>query len=103
MDTTSSHPTNHPQPDGREIERMARDLVDSPGHFYRRGDQLEFCYSEGVLVVRGTAHSYYLKQLLQTALQRIVDGSCRIDIQVQVVSGPTTNGDAGRLPERADQ
>lgn len=97
MNATHSHRADQPGPDGRQVEQMARDAIDAHARFYHRGDRFEFTYHEGVLEVRGTADSFYLKQVLQTVLQGLLKGVCGIDNQVTVVSKHHSRGDkAGR-------
>lgn len=67
------------------IERLAHEVVDTHSHFYRRAGQFQFCCRDSVLIVRGSVPSFYLKQVLQRALQE-VNGISRIDNQVTVVS-----------------
>jgi hypothetical protein len=94
MNTTPPDRSDQLRMDGSGVEQMARDAVSTHGHFFRRGDQFEFFYRDGVLEIRGTAHSYYLKQVLQTVLQDLVNGSCRIDNQVIVVPRHDMNGNS---------
>jgi hypothetical protein len=70
---------------GAKIEQRACDIVDRHCHFQRRASQFEFQYEENILIVRGSVPTFYLKQLLQSAL-RDLDGVLAIDNQVQVVS-----------------
>ena len=97
---TPSHPPDQHRIDGPQLERMAREIVDAHAHFYRRGDQFEFSYCEGVLTISGTARSFYLKQLLQTALQDMVKGTCQIENHVTVAafSRPRDNSRSGDPP-----
>jgi hypothetical protein len=69
--------------DPDEMEQRARTIIESHSHFVGRARLFEFHYSEDVLVVRGCVPTYYLKQVLQSALKGI-DGVRRIDNQVQV-------------------
>jgi hypothetical protein len=85
MPATIEKPIGYRRPVGRQIEQTARAIVDAHSHFYRRANQFEFFSYDGVLVVRGNVPSFYLKQMLQTALQEL-RGTCRIDNQVAVVS-----------------
>jgi hypothetical protein len=70
----------------QQIEALARSIIDSHSHFYRRAHRFEFCCRENCLIVRGSVPSFYLKQVLQSALLRLAD-VCQIDNQVSVVSG----------------
>ncbi len=72
-------------PMDQNVERLARAIVDAHAHFYHRADQFEFDCHGDVLIIRGNVPSFYLKQLLQTSLLEL-DGICRIDNQVAVVS-----------------
>lgn len=94
---TSSRPPDQHRIDGPQLERMAREIVDAHAHFYRRGDQFEFSYREGVLTIRGTTRSFYLKQLLQTALQDMVKGTCQIENYVIVAAFSRPKDNAGRV------
>jgi hypothetical protein len=67
-----------------KIEQLARQELDRHCHFRGRVDGFQFEHHEGVLTVRGRVPTFYLKQLLQTALKR-VDGVERINNQVDVV------------------
>jgi hypothetical protein len=69
----------------REIERRAFDMLDAHPHFHGRAATFEFACGKDVLVVRGMVRTFYLKQMLQTAL-RNVSGARRIDNQVRVIS-----------------
>ena len=64
--------------------RTARALLAEHDHFFGRTDRFEFEQADEVLVVRGQVPSFYLKQLLQTAL-RAVAGVERIENRVDVV------------------
>lgn len=61
-------------------ERAQSALRDNP-HFSCRDVQLEA--AEGRLILRGTVHSFYQKQMAQEALRRI-EGVERIENQLQV-------------------
>jgi hypothetical protein len=76
---------DHVSPVDPDVERLARAIVDTNGHFYRRGDRFDFVCRGDVLIIRGNVPSFYLKQVLQTALLEL-NGICRIDNQVSVVS-----------------
>jgi hypothetical protein len=67
------------------VEISAREVVAQHTHFHGRADCFEFQYRERVLVVRGAVPSYYLKQLLQSALMDL-QGVSRVDNQVAVVA-----------------
>jgi hypothetical protein len=67
------------------VEQEARRLLAQHSHFRGRAAAFQYEYREDVLVVRGCVPSFYLKQVLQTALKPI-DGVAWIDNQVNVVS-----------------
>lgn len=67
------------------LARRAHSIIDAHGHFYRRAHRFEFCCRENSLVIRGTVPSFYLKQVLQSALLEL-SGTFKIDNQVEVVS-----------------
>jgi hypothetical protein len=71
------------QADEGAIARRARDLLANHAHFRGRADIFVFECSQNVLVVRGRVPTYYLKQLLQTALTQ-VEGVQRVDNRVDV-------------------
>lgn len=54
-------------------------------HFTRHWREIECDYENGVLTLRGSVPSFYLKQVLQSILKN-VPGVQRIDNQVNVVS-----------------
>ena len=85
MPATSQEDSEEIGPIDRDVERLARAIVDAHNHFYRRADRFDFLCHGDVLIIRGNVPSFYLKQLLQTALLDL-DGICRIDNQVAVVS-----------------
>ena len=64
---------------------MRRALLARHPHFQGRSSLFEFECDENVLIVRGAVPTFYLKQLLQSALTRI-DGVDRIDNRVDVIS-----------------
>lgn len=87
MQATIHEPANQvgPREIERQIEQQARTVVDAHSHFYGRADRFEFHCRDEVLIVRGIVPSFYLKQLLQVALQSL-QGVDRIENQVAVVS-----------------
>jgi hypothetical protein len=85
MVATIQGPIKPSRPAGQQIERLARAIVDAHSHFYRRADRFKFECCDDMLVIRGSVPSFYLKQVLQTALQELSSGF-RIDNQVAVVS-----------------
>jgi hypothetical protein len=81
----------------KALEHEARTLIEKHSHFVGRGCLFEFQLSEGVLIVRGNVPTFYLKQVLQTALKNL-DGVRLIDNQVVVgwtdgLIAPTRNFD----------
>jgi hypothetical protein len=69
----------------RSVELLAREAVERQSHFHGRVDRFEFVHREDVLVVRGAVPSFYLKQILQSALKGL-QGVRWIDNQVAVVA-----------------
>jgi hypothetical protein len=67
------------------VEERARELLARNCHFRGRVQQLTMEERDGVLIVCGRVPSFYLKQVLQTAL-RDVDGVQQVDNRVQVAS-----------------
>jgi hypothetical protein len=72
-------------------QQRARELLSRHPHFYGRVDSFEFEWVEEVLVVKGAVPTYYLKQLLQSALRK-VEGVRRIDNRVVVVRPERSGG-----------
>jgi hypothetical protein len=68
---------------GLGAPQRARELLNRHPHFCGRADRFKFENVDGILVVKGTVPTYYLKQLLQSALRKL-DG-LRIDVRVDVV------------------
>ena len=85
MLATVQKPIQRWESNRREVERLAYAILDAHSHFHRRADRFEFLFREDVLVVRGSVPSFYLKQVLQSALHDL-DGVDRVDNQVEVVS-----------------
>ena len=52
----------------RNLELRARDTLDQHPHFRGRAGLFQYECCGDVLIVRGTVPTFYLKQLLQTAL-----------------------------------
>jgi hypothetical protein len=67
------------------IEQRAHELLSNHTHFRGRAGRFQYEYREEVLIVRGLVPSFYLKQVLQTALMEL-DGVSQIDNRVDVVS-----------------
>lgn len=84
MITLKNKHKRKPAPARIKIERLARKELGRHCHFRGRVDGFQFEHHEGVLTVQGRVPTFYLKQLLQTALKR-VDGVERINNRVDVV------------------
>jgi hypothetical protein len=69
----------------RSIKQQAHQLLSNHPHFRGRTTGFQYEYREEVLIVRGLVPSFYLKQVLQTALIEL-DGVVQIDNRVDVVS-----------------
>lgn len=75
----------------RKVEQCAYEVVDAHPHFHGRAAQFEFACREEVLIVRGLVPTFYLKQVLQTALKGL-DGVRIVDNQVTVISPDGLSG-----------
>ena len=80
-----TQPTSAPTTAESIVALTARQRIDRHSHFRHRADQFDLESVDDVLIVRGIVPSFYLKQLLQSALMDI-DGVRRIDNRVEVVS-----------------
>jgi hypothetical protein len=69
-----------------EVVLRARHIVEQHAQLGRRSTSLQFTVEGEMLVVRGSVPTYYLKQLVQTALKGL-EGVRRIENQVEVVAG----------------
>jgi hypothetical protein len=67
-----------------DVTQEVRSLLANHPHFRGRANTFEFYECDQVLHVRGQVPSFYLKQVLQTAL-RDVNGIRRVDNRVDVV------------------
>lgn len=65
------------------VEKCARARIETHPLFLARGRLFEFHCEDDVLVVRGCVPTYYLKQMLQSALKDL-EGVRWIDNQVTV-------------------
>lgn len=65
------------------IEKMARIRLANSGHLHSCGKRIRIDHVGDMLVLEGVLPSFYLKQLLQEALQGI-EGIKRIDNRVDV-------------------
>jgi hypothetical protein len=63
----------------------ARELLARHDHFRGRANTFDMCECNGVLLVRGQVPTFYLKQLLQSALENVV-GVWKVENRVDVVS-----------------
>lgn len=63
----------------------ARELLARHDHFRCRANTFDMCECDGVLLVRGQVPSFYLKQLLQSALEGVA-GVWKVENRVDVVS-----------------
>lgn len=79
---TIRHDQQHAHADA--ITERARGRLQAHIHLANRSRALELAVREDVLVVRGNLPSFYLKQVLQHALQGL-EGISRIENQVMVV------------------
>ena len=70
------------------IAQQAHAMLEAHMHFRGRTDHFDFDCRDEVLVVSGKVRTFYLKQMLQSAL-RGLDGVRRIDNQVMVLSAAT--------------
>jgi hypothetical protein len=66
------------------VAHRAHEIVAEHDHFRGRADCFTFTQRGDVLYVTGRVPTYYLKQVLQTALQEL-DGVSRIENRVDVV------------------
>lgn len=69
---------------GEVLKRVYRSLAQSC-HFMQHWREISCTYKEGILTLRGTVPSFYLKQVLQTMLMD-VPGVRRVDNRVDVIS-----------------
>ena len=82
VDRVSHDDLRHAQ----SLEQRARDMLEQHSHFRGRASLFQYECSVDVLIVRGIVPTFYLKQLLQSALKGL---EVRIDNQV-VVAGHVT-------------
>ena len=68
-----------------EVLECVQDRLAKSCHFSRHWREITCEYEEGVLTLSGRVPSFYLKQVLQTALKDI-PGVTRVDNQVDVVA-----------------
>lgn len=67
-----------------DLRHAAYETVARHCHFRGRADAFQFVQHDDGLIVRGSVPSFYLKQVLQTALMK-VEGVHWLDNQVNVV------------------
>jgi hypothetical protein len=72
------------RPSAISVERRAYEALASHCHFRGRADGFQFENDGGVLTVRGRVPSFYLKQVLQTILNRL-DGVRLVNNQADVI------------------
>jgi hypothetical protein len=70
---------------GRGVLQAARAVLEGHMHFRGRADLFVLTAYEDVLIVRGSAPTYYIKQMLQAVLGQ-VEGVTRVDNQVVVIN-----------------
>lgn len=68
-----------------EVMRCVKGTLSRSCHFTRHWREITCDYREGVLTLRGSVPSFYLKQVLQSILKD-TPGVARIDNRVDVVS-----------------
>lgn len=85
----------------RGVVRAARAALEGHVHFGGRADLFVLTAYEDVLVVRGAAPTFYIKQMLQAVLGQ-VDGVTRVDNQVAVINsrGLSSVSQKAKRPER---
>jgi hypothetical protein len=81
MDTCE--PPREPAPRADEVLRRAKILVESHPHFVGRSRLFSFEYADETLVICGAVPTFYLKQVLQSALKNL-DGVRLVDNRVSV-------------------
>jgi hypothetical protein len=79
---------------GQDLEQQARHILEKHPHFRGRTSLFQYECDLDVLTVRGFVSTFYLKQLLQSALQSL---AVRIDNQV-VVAGYVNGSEVGLIP-----
>ena len=86
---------------GHGVLKAARAALEGHMHFRGRADLFVLTAYEDVLVVRGAAPSYYIKQMLQAVLGQ-VQGVTRVDNQVAVINprGLSSIPQEAERPER---
>ena len=68
----------------QDVVQEALERLNRYAHFRAQARSIAIDFSEGTLLVTGTLHSFYQKQVLQTIL-RDLPGVVRIDNRVEVV------------------
>lgn len=76
---------NGKKAESQRIVRQAYAILGDHPHFHGRAHEFEIDCRKDVLVVRGAVPTFYLKQLLQSALKDL-DGVHRVENQVTVLS-----------------
>lgn len=76
-----------PPPKNAHVVERTKQLIDQHPHFRGRGHLFEFVFTDGVLMISGRVPTFYLKQLLQHAVQRVQgvrQVNCRVDVYPSV-------------------
>lgn len=81
---TTCHRSHSDVESAPDVERRAWALINNHSHFRGRAKMFDFVYRDHVLTLRGCVPSFYLKQVLQTAI-RDLDGVRLIDNHVEVM------------------
>ena len=68
----------------RDVEQCDWAVINDHSHFRGRAKKFDFVYRDHVLTLRGSVPSFYLKQVLQTAVRNL-DGVRQVDNRVQVM------------------
>jgi hypothetical protein len=89
---------SHDEVDSTELTIRAQDSISQHSRFRGRANGFTFALLGDTLVVRGTVPSYYLKQLLQTALKDL-QGIRHIDNQVVVTTSTNLIDPSARKTE----
>ena len=86
----------------KELTVRARDSLSQLAQFRGRANGFTFALRDGKLVVRGAVPSYYLKQLLQTALKDL-EGIRQIDNQVVVTAASDVGSEFATIARKQQQ
>ena len=83
----------------RSLVEIARAALGAHSHFRGRIDRFDFDEAEGVIIIKGSVPSFYLKQVLQTVLREI-EGVKRVINCVEVICGHGLSGCSRETRER---